>query len=70
MTKLSVNWAANMTKNYYDVLGVPRDATEQDIKKAYRKLALKYHPDKNSAEDAEEKFKDCTYFFQISKNFI
>ena len=70
MTKLSVIWAANMTKNYYDVLGVPRDATEQDIKKAYRKLALKYHPDKNSAEDAEEKFKVCTYFFQKSKNFI
>ena len=56
-----------MTKNYYDVLGVPRDATEQDIKKAYRKLALKYHPDKNSAEDAEEKFKVCTYFFPKSK---
>ena len=70
MTKLSVNWAANMTKNYYDVLGVPRDATEQDIKKAYRKLALKYHPDKNSAEDAEEKFKVCTYFFHKSQNFI
>ena len=70
MTKLSVIWAANMTKNYYDVLGVPRDATEQDIKKAYRKLALKYHPDKNSAEDAEEKFKVCTYFFHKSQNFI
>ena len=36
-----------MSKNYYDVLGVPKDASEQDIKKAYRKMSLQNHPDKN-----------------------
>ena len=54
-----------MSKNYYEVLGVPK---EQDIKKAYRKLALKYHPDKNSAPDAEEKFKVNESRFNQSSN--
>ena len=57
-----------MSKNYYEVLGVPKDASEQDIKKAYRKLALKYHPDKNSAPDAEEKFKVNESRFNQSSN--
>lgn len=44
-------------QDYYELLGVSRDATEQDLKKAYRQLARKYHPDVNKAPDAEEKFK-------------
>jgi DnaJ-class molecular chaperone len=41
--------------SYYDILGVSNDATEADIKKAYRTLSLKYHPDRNPSEDAKEK---------------
>lgn len=47
-----------MAKTYYEILGVSPDASDRDIKRAYRKLSLQYHPDKNSSEEAQEKFKE------------
>ena len=53
-------------RDYYEVLGVARNASEADIKKAYRKLALKYHPDKNPDDkDAEEKFKEAAEAYEV-----
>jgi len=54
-----------MGKDYYKVLGINRNATEEDIKKAYRKLALKYHPDKNKTPQAEERFKEVAEAYEI-----
>lgn len=52
-------------KNYYQVLGVSEDADERQIKKAYRKLALKYHPDKNKDANAAEKFREINEAYAV-----
>lgn len=58
-----------MNKNPYEVLGVARDASDADIKKAYHKLVMKYHPDKNPDDkSAEEKFKEVNNAFDILKD--
>lgn len=55
-----------MTKDYYEILGVPRNATKEEIKRAYRKLALKYHPDRNPGDkEAEEKFKEINEAYEV-----
>ncbi|KAG8012787.1 Dynamin-1-like protein [Nibea albiflora] len=51
-------------KDYYDILGVPRDATERQIKKAFHKLAMTYHPDKNKSPDAEGKFREIAEAYE------
>lgn len=55
-------------KDYYEVLGVKRNASESDIKKAYRKLARKYHPDVSKERGAEERFKDIAEAYQTLKD--
>lgn len=54
-----------MGKDYYKILGISKGASDDDIKKAYRKLALKYHPDKNKAPGAEEKFKEVAEAYEV-----
>ncbi len=54
-----------MGKDYYSILGVSRDASDNQIKKAYRKMALKYHPDKNRSPGAEEKFKEIAEAYEV-----
>lgn len=52
-------------RDYYDVLGVGRNASEEDIKKAFRKLAFQYHPDKNHESGAADKFKEINEAYQV-----
>ncbi|KAH7335168.1 X-domain of DnaJ-containing-domain-containing protein [Rhizoctonia solani] len=52
-------------REYYELLGVRTDVNELDLKKAYRKAAIKYHPDKNPSPDAEEKFKEISTAYQV-----
>ena len=52
-------------RDYYTVLGVTRDASDEDLKKAYRKLAMKHHPDRNAAEGSEDKFKEAKEAYEV-----
>lgn len=54
-----------MTKDFYAVLGIPKNSTTDDIKKAYRKLALQYHPDRNKSKEGVEKFKELSHAYEI-----
>jgi len=54
-----------MGKDFYKILGIAKGASDDDIKKAYRKQALKWHPDKNKAANAEEKFKEVAEAYEV-----
>jgi len=54
-----------MGKDFYEILGVGKDASKSEVKKAYRKLALKYHPDRNKSPEAEEKFKEISEAYAV-----
>src|SRR4029450_298022 len=55
-------------KDYYATLGVTKNASQEEIQRAYRKLARKYHPDVNKTPDAEEKFKDIGEAYEVLKD--
>ena len=57
-----------MREDYYKIVVVSRTAPDDEIKKGYRKMALKYHPDKNKAPDAAERFKDIAEAFEVLKD--
>ena len=57
MIKFYFQYRVRKSKDYYEILGVSKDASDSDLKKSYRKMALQFHPDKNKAPGAGEAFK-------------
>src|SRR5690348_3009215 len=55
-------------RDYYEVLGVPRDASAEDIRRAYRKLAREYHPDVNEDPGAEDRFKEISEAYEVLRD--
>ncbi|MFA5992065.1 MAG: DnaJ domain-containing protein, partial [Candidatus Doudnabacteria bacterium] len=52
-------------RDYYEVLGLERSASDEDIKKAFRKMAMKHHPDRNHEEGAADKFKEVNEAYEV-----
>src|SRR5438270_9358001 len=60
---------ADTKRDYYEILGVAKDADDEDIKRAYRKLALQYHPDRNVGDpEAELKFKEAAEAYEVLRS--
>ncbi|MEM4311450.1 MAG: molecular chaperone DnaJ [Nitrososphaerales archaeon] len=57
--------SSNSKRDYYEILGVDKNASKEEIKRAYRKLALQYHPDRNKSPEAEEKFKEISEAYAV-----
>ena len=58
-----------MSKDYYEILGVSKSADDKELKTSYRKLAMKYHPDRNKGNaSAEQKFKEITAAYDVLKD--
>ena len=57
-----------MSRDFYELLGVSRDANQEELKKAYRRLAMQFHPDRNSSPDAEERFKELTTAWEVLRD--
>lgn len=57
-----------MAKDYYETLGIPRDADAEEIKKAYRRLAMRYHPDRNAEPDAEDRFREVSEAYEVLRD--
>lgn len=55
-------------KDYYEILGLKKNASEDEIRKSYKKLAIKFHPDKNKSEYASEAFKKVSHSFSVLSN--
>lgn len=64
---INTTTALKMSKNYYDVLGVPKNATQKQIKDAYYKLAMKHHPDKNQG-NLTQKFREIKEAYDVLSN--
>jgi molecular chaperone DnaJ len=52
-------------RDYYQILGISKNSTTDEIKRAFRRLAMQYHPDKNKAPDAEQKFKEINEAYEV-----
>ena len=65
LAKLACIMTTSNKQDYYALLGVPRGASDEDIKKAFRRLAMEYHPDRNKREGASEKFKEINEAYQV-----